>query len=757
MKFIDRLKSIPSLILLLTVILPSSVIAFADTAWAEGGITVLLSDGGKEVNIFCTSPNDDCYLVLTSPDGASKPLGKLNSGANEITVKFENSKYLYSEYTVCSYEEGIYTPVNEGGYITNCEVIASHTQELPTPFSKKGLSVRLMSDAQQLGISHTIIDIALNEMISDDSNSSHMINIDGKSYFFNNTYINTLDHKIKVLTDSDINVYAQIVLTPPAGTTSESAKKLYYTTEMTDAKYYAVNPDVEKATEYYYAALKFIASRYTVKDGKYGFIGNYIIGNTVNSNRRGNFAGQMSLYDYTDDYCKVFRTAYAAISSTYSNAVLYTSVDGCFNSPSRDTSPDFSLDYTAHDFLSLFNSRIKAEGKIPWSLCAELDSVDRSNSEFWKESVTASFDTPYVTMKNVGVLTDFINSGEFLQDGVSRRLTVAGCAITGGDNGTEAQKKQAAAYALAYYKAEADPLIDAFIYSSHVDLKTDECPNSGLYTRREDTFQFADKQKEIYEIFKYIDTASSSIYTSEYTDIIGGFYSDIIDNHNSNQEKRIILSGISEKVSGRKTLHIFDFSEGVCGFYPSDNAYSVSVKDEEDGKHLYCVTYNSDLYEYRGICRTLSDMTLNGVGYVSFDITPECPDGVEFVDVMCRLWGRDENGKSVVYEGISQIPSVGRTTLSYDIKDFISLSNENAEGLKIWIRPHSASDGGEYSMCMSKVTFLSSSPSFKILFIILCIILLIGAVGAIGYFFIFKRPKKEPAVYRGFNRRKLKK
>lgn len=754
MKFIDRLKFIPSLILLLTVILPSSVIAFADTARAEGGITVLLSENGKEINISCTAPNDDCYLVLTSPDGASKPLEKLNQGTNEITVKSENNKYLYSQYSVCSYSDGVYTPVDKIGYVTNCEVIAQNTQPLPTQFSKKGLQIRLISDAQRLGVAHTVIDIALNEMISDDPNSSHMMNIDGKSYFFNNAYINTLDHKIKVLTDSDINVYAQIVLTPPAGTTSESAKKLYYTTEMTDAKYYAVNPNVEKATEYYYAALKFIASRYTVKYGKYGFVGNYIIGNTVNSNRRGNFAGQMSLTDYTDDYCKVFRTAYAAISSTYSNAVLYTSVDGCFNSPSRDTSPDFSLDYTAHDFLSLFNSRIKAEGKIPWSLCAELDSIDRSSSEFWKENVTQSFDTQYVTMKNVSVLTDFINSGEFSQDETSRRLTVSGCAITGGDNGTKAQKKQAAAYALAYYKAEADPLIDAFIYSSHIDLKTDECTNSGLYTRREDTFQFADKQKEIYEIFKYIDTSSSSIYTSEYTDIIGGFYSDIIDNHNSNQEKRIIMSGISEKVSGRKTLHVFDFSEGVCGFYPSDNAYSVSVKDEEDGKHLYCVTYNSDLCEYRGICRTLSDIPLDGAGYISFDITPECPKGVEFVDVMCRLWGRDENGKSIVYEGISQIPSAGRTNLSYNIKDFIANSNENIKSVKIWIRPHSDADGGEYSMCMSKVTFLSSSPSFKIMFIIIGIVLLIGAVGALGYFFIFKRTKKEPVVYRGFDRRK---
>ena len=759
MKFIDRFKSILSLILLSTVILPSSVIAAADISAAEGGITVVLSEDGKYLNISCSSPSSEHYLVMTSPDGASLPLQKLSSGKNEITVKCESDSYLYSEYSVCSSEDGKYIPSFDSAYITNFEVLAENKYSMPVPFSKKGLKIRLMSDAQQLGIAHTVVDIALNEMISDDVNSAHMVTLDGKSYFFNSSYVNLLDHKIKVLTDSDINVYAQIVLSPPSNTKSESAKKLYYTTDISSAKYYAVCPNNDKACEYYYAALKFIASRYTVQNGKYGFVGNYIIGNTVNSNRFGNYAGQMALSEYTNDYCKIFRTAYAAIKGTYSNAVLHTSVNGCFNTPLSHSTPDFSLDYTAYDFLSLFNAQLKKGGNILWSLCAELGTADISRSDFWNESVFHSSDTPYITMKNPDVLTSFINSGEFALDGHSRHLTISGCAFTAKDNADKEQKNQAAAYALAYYTAEANSLIDAFIYSSHVDLKTDTCENSGLYTRREDTFQLADKPKEIYEVFKYIDTASSAIYTAEYTGIIGGYYSDIVDGYTSSQEKRIVISGLLKHVSGRKIIHRFDFDSGVCGFYPSDNAYSVTVKaEEEDGKkHLYCVTYNSDLCEYRGICRTLRDMPLDGVGYVSFDITPECPDGVEFVDVMCRMWGRDENGKSVVYEGISQIPSSGLTSLSYYVKDFVSVAKENTAGIKIWIRPHSDTDGGEYNMCISNVTFLSSSFSFKILFLIIGIILIIGAAGACGYFFIFKRTKKEPVVYRGFDRRKLKK
>lgn len=756
MKFKDVLKQILSLVLLLTVILPSSVIAAVNTSAAEGGITVVLSEDGKYLNISCESLSDEYYLVMTSPDGTSLPLQKLSVGKNEITVKCENNKYFYSKYTVCAFENEIYTPVSDGKYITNCDVLAPNRYDMPKPFSKKGLNVRLMSDAQQLGISHTVVDVTLNEMISDDSDSSHSINIDGKAYFFNSSYVNLLDHKIKVLTDSDINVYAQIVLSSPLNAKSENAKNLYYKTDVSSAKYYGVNPNGEKASEYYYAALKFIASRYTVQNGKYGFIGNYIIGNTINSNRYGNYAGQMALSDYVSDYIKVFRTAYAAIKGTYSNAVLYTSVNGCFNAPTRDGTPDFSLDYTAYDFLSSFNSQINKGGCIPWHLCAEIDTASVSESDFWNEDVLNSTDTPYVTMKNPDVLTSLINSGDF-ECGYTRYLTVSGCAFTGGDNSDQAQKKQAAAYSLAYYTAEADPFINAFIYSSHVDLKTDKCVNSGLYTRREDTLQLADEPKKIYDVFKYIDTTSSSIYTAEYSSIIGAFYSDIIEGHTSSQEKRIVMSGLFKEVSGRKVIHTFDFNEGVNGFYPSDNAYSASIKTDGDEKHLYCVTYNSDLCEYRGVCRMLHDIPLDGAGYIKFDITPECPDGVETVDVMCRLWGRDENGKSIVYEGISQIPSEGCTGLSYYIKDFVSLTQENTDGMKIWIRPHSDTDGGEYNMCISNVSFLSSSFSFKILLTVFLVILAIGTAAFAVYIFVFKRPKKEPAVFRGFDRRKLKK
>ncbi len=753
MNFFDRLKIIPSLILLLTVILPSSVTAFADTAEAGGGITVFLSDDGENINVTCSAESDSQFLVLISPDGEQKPIQALTKGDNSITLRCESEKYLYSKYAVCTKENGSFTPSHEA-YITNFDTRAKNTQGLNVPFSKKGLNIRLMSDAQLLGVSHTVIDTAVNELITSDTSSAYSVVIDGKTYHFDTSYVNTLDHKIKVLADSDVNIYMQLVLSSPSKTISEAGKKLYYSSSSDDAKYYAVSLKDTEACENYYAALKFLASRYTDESRKYGFVGNYIIGNTVNSNRYGNYAGQISLSEYVSDYSTVFRTSYAAIKSTYSNALIYTSVNNCFNSPSHGSTPDPSLDYTARDFLTSFNENISSSGNLIWHLCAELYNVDTDTPAFWQEDLTSSYDTPYITMKNVDTLTSFINDGEFSCGELSRRLTVSACAFSADDNTAEKQTQQAASYALAYCIAEANNEIDAFIYSSHVDLKEDVCKNAGLYTRREDTFQLADEQKEIYSVFKYIDTSSAQNYISKYSELIESFSKEQGISTDVS-EKRIIFSKKESKASNRRTVHLFDFDNGVNGFYPSDNAYSVAAKNiDGKEKHLYCVTYNTDICEYRGICRTLSDISLDGCGYVSFDITPTAPAGVEYVDVMCRLWGRTKDGKSTTFEGTSQIPSEGKTKLTYNISDFIESSEGEIYGMKIWIKPYSDKAGGEYEMCLSDISFLSSSPSLSSFFIVLLIIIV--SVGcAVFILYLFKR-KRMPDEYQSFERRKLK-
>ncbi len=731
-----------SFILALTVILPSlTVIASEQVSVAEGkGITVVLHKDGKALNIVWNASYIDAeyadIVMSVHGTGDRAVLTDVDVSSGNASVDILGSEYMYSPFYLGRKTSDGYERLTEPVCLSDTQ-LAGDTFNYPSAHSKKGLDIRLISDSQQLGVCHTVINVELNKLISDDTSSSHTVSIYSKTYYFDDTYVNSLDHKIKVMSDSGINVYLQAVLTPPDEATGKNAKKLYCTSTSENAEYYGLG--IDDGGEYLYSAMTFLAGRYSVEDGKFGFAGSYIIGNCVNSNRFTNYSGQMSVKEYTDRYARAFRCAYMALKNTYANAKVYVSVNGCYNTPVRDISPDSMLDYSAKEFLTLFNGNIKQYGDLGWSLAAELYNADIQCTEYWREDKADMHQsTPFVTMKNISVLDSFLSDDELLYNGNKRKITVSSCAFSSGNNTQTEQKKQAAAYALAYYTCESMASVEAFIYSSHVDSENDVCKNSGLYTSKDDSLGMTDEKKEIYRVFESIDTDMSNSVTAPYTSILGiSSYTDIIKDHTADQEKRIVLTGLPISNINRPDTVIFDFSDGVCGFYPSDNAKSVTSQGEGKYGQLVCQTYNTDVREYRGVCRMLTDTHLSKTGYVSFDIAVNAPENTEYADVMILMKGVDAVGRSIVFEGVSQIPVTEISTLTYDISDFLALTGNSAQSMKIRIKPHSEKDGGNYSMTLSNVRFLNENASFvpMIISISVCLALLVICIGA---YYIFK-------------------
>ena len=79
------------------------------------------------------------------------------------------------------------------------------------------------------------------------------------------------------------------------------------------------------------ATLNFLANRYSTTNGKYGRIVNWIVGNEVNNYWTYNYAGSKNLNQYAKVYADQFRLAYNALTSVYSNARVYISLDHLWN------------------------------------------------------------------------------------------------------------------------------------------------------------------------------------------------------------------------------------------------------------------------------------------------------------------------------------------------------------------------------------------------------------------------------------------
>ena len=118
-------------------------------------------------------------------------------------------------------------------------------------------------------------------------------------------------------------------------------------------------------------------------------------------------------------------------------------------------------------------------------------------------------------MKNIDVLTKYIKK----HYGSKTRIILS-------EQGFVAEKGQdiqAAAIALAYYKAACDPMIDAFIIRSYADAPSEVAMGLSMGI----------KGRKAFNVFKYMDTSKSLNYTNGLLGTIGvNSWSNVVPNFN---------------------------------------------------------------------------------------------------------------------------------------------------------------------------------------------------------------------------------
>ena len=441
----------------------------------------------------------------------------------EFSVPFSGSaddSRLYSRFVAALKIGNGYREISGPIYVTNPEAVASCTKDYPDAMSKKGLLIELdmINDAMELGVKHTTINIPYHHMIG--GNLEYQYN--GKTYYFNEELIASYDKMISTFSGKSIVVTA-ILLNGWNDTHPELHEAGLEKTS--SANYYGFNVSTKEGYETTRALLSFMAERYSGDSYEHGRISNWIIGNEVNNNRDWNYVGPMDLASYTKLYEKSFRVAYTAIKSRSSNARVFFSTD--YEWKKENT----NLKYAAKDFIDLFNAGIRSEGNIDWGLAYHPYPYPMTEPEFWDDDqtsmVTESFDSPIINFKNLHVLTDYFQKPEFLTaNGAVRHIILSEEGFTSvSPTRGPVFDIQAAAYAYAYFLVDANPYIDAFILNRQVDsvLEYNASCAFGLWTvdtSREDKV-VAVFPKNIYTVFKYIDTKKALKYTEFAKEIIG--------------------------------------------------------------------------------------------------------------------------------------------------------------------------------------------------------------------------------------------
>ena len=438
---------------------------------------------------------------------------------------------LYSRFVVALKIGDTYQAISAPIYVTNPGDVASFTEEYPEAMSKKGLLIELdmLGDAMELGVKHTTINIPYHHIIG--GNLKYRYN--GKDYYFNEELIASYDKMISSFSNKGIIVTAILL-----NGWNDAHPELHEAglAKSSSAFYYGFNVSTPEGYETTRALFSFMAERYSGADYKHGRVSNWIVGNEVNNNKNWSYVGPMDLASYTKLYEKNFRVAYTAIKSRSKNARVFFSTD--YEWKKQNT----NLQYAAKDFIDLFNAGISAEGNIEWGLAYHPYPYPMTEPEFWDDDQTGmvneTFESPVVNFKNLHVLTDYFQQAHMRTAGGQVRhiiLSEEGFTSDSISRG-KVYDIQAAAFAYAYYLVDNNPYIDAFILNRQVDAITEVETSCafGLWTvdmSRPDKV-IAVMPKNIYQVFKHIDTRKSLRYSefaksivgiSDWSEVIPGF------------------------------------------------------------------------------------------------------------------------------------------------------------------------------------------------------------------------------------------
>ena len=111
----------------------------------------------------------------------------------------------------------------------------------------------------------------------------------------------------------------------------------------------------------------------------------------------------------------------------------------------------------------------RGEGNFPWNVAYHPYPQDLRDPAFWNDGdATFACDTKKITFKNIEVLADYLNKPELRVDGRPRRLVLSEQGFNRPDR-PGGDQLQAAAYALAFYKLQRIPAVEAFILHRHED------------------------------------------------------------------------------------------------------------------------------------------------------------------------------------------------------------------------------------------------------------------------------------------------
>ena len=378
--------------------------------------------------------------------------------------------------------------ISNARYLSNPEAIAANTREYQYPSSKKGIH---WADDTNLDAKHTLVNLNLKDLIEEKGEGEPYV-YNGKTYYFDDT----MQQDVKRFVSQGCCVTMVIYLTWD----SDHKDLIYPGARQSGNYWYMLNTEDNKVREKLEAAFCYLGEKFSKKKC---LVSNWVLGNEVNSQKQWNHAGNLSFKKYVKGYVQAFKMLSDAVHTSWSNARVYVPLDNAWNIPVSE------MGWNGKTFLTEFAKVLRKEcSYTSWNLAYHAYSFPLTSAPYEENQyVTDSADSYYITPKNIEELADYIEKTY----GSDTRIILSEQGYTA----TMGQDKQAASILYAYYKAEFNPMIDAYIIRNEYDDAGEVAQGLALGLSKNGT------KRKAYNVFKYMDSEKSVSTAKKYLKVIG--------------------------------------------------------------------------------------------------------------------------------------------------------------------------------------------------------------------------------------------
>ncbi len=492
--------------------------AVAEAAGRPVSITSCTIQGDNVVvNVSCSSvPSSSdgkfyLYADEVYQDGCVGKIVAETAAGTNATFTFPLNHYTaesnLSKKFLVAVKSGSMVQVSDEHYITNPEAKATKTVAR-NDHGMKGILPNSADAAtfKDLGVAQMVYNLYMGDIVGPGDGSNVIpFSYNGVDYQFNGAALAQYDGFVRWCHANNF----QLTMTILNNKTEAGADLIHPLSR--DAHVcpgYAMNTKEDGGTQHLKAIAAFLAQRYS--GGAYGTVDNWVIGNEVNARTEWYYLNSTNIELNVSEYVKAFRIFYNEIKAVNANARVYTSFDQEWN---RKSNPGCFL---SKEYMDRFNYYMNREGNIDWSLSVHPYNAPLFDPYAWKQQsqyVNTTLATPYITMENIYILTDYMCQASYLNPaGAVRNISLSEIGYTS----SFGEDAQLASIVYAYTMAENNPYISSFILFRETDDAHEMESHIAQGLKNLDG-----SKKMSYDAYKNLGTANAAAVKAQASQIIG--------------------------------------------------------------------------------------------------------------------------------------------------------------------------------------------------------------------------------------------